>query len=88
MLRKCVFPAVIMVMILSLFACGGGTPVGEEEVVSATHFMDDLGADSLDHVELTMAMEEEFNVGIPDEDAENIETVQDAIDYVIKAVET
>ncbi len=49
-------------------------------------FVDDLGADSLDQVELIMAMEEEFDVSISDEDAENIGTVQDAIDYVQKAV--
>jgi len=47
---------------------------------------DDLGADSLDQVELIMAMEEEFNVSISDEDAEKIATVQDAIDYIQKAL--
>jgi len=60
--------------------------VREEDVVPEASFVDDLGADSLDQVELIMAMEEEFNVSIPDEDAENIGTVQDAIDYVKKAV--
>ncbi len=44
--------------------------------------MDDLGADSLDTVELVMALEEEFDIEIPDEDAEKIQTVQDAIDYI------
>ena len=60
--------------------------VPEEDVVPEASFEDDLGADSLDQVELIMAMEEEFDVSIPDEDAENIGTVQDAIDYVKKAV--
>ena len=60
--------------------------VPEEEVVPAAAFEDDLGADSLDQVELIMAMEEEFDVSIPDEDAENIATVQDAIDYIVKAI--
>ena len=60
--------------------------VPEEDVVPEASFVDDLGADSLDQVELIMAMEEEFDVSIPDEDAENIGTVQDAIDYVQKAI--
>jgi acyl carrier protein len=60
--------------------------VAEEDVVPAASFVDDLGADSLDQVELIMAMEEEFNVSISDEDAEKIVTVQDAIDYVQKAL--
>lgn len=60
--------------------------VPEEDVVPKASFVDDLGADSLDQVELIMAMEEEFDVSIPDEDAENIGTVQDAIDYVEKVL--
>jgi acyl carrier protein len=60
--------------------------VAAEDVVSAASFVDDLGADSLDQVELIMAMEEEFNVSISDEDAEKIATVQDAIDYIQKAL--
>jgi len=60
--------------------------VPEKDVVSEASFVDDLGADSLDQVELIMAMEEEFDVSIPDEDAENIGTVQDAIDYIKKTV--
>lgn len=56
--------------------------VDKEKIVSGAAFVDDLGADSLDLVELIMAMEEEFDVEIPDEDAEKIVTVQDAIDYV------
>ena len=56
--------------------------VGEEEIKPAASFSEDLGADSLDIVELVMAMEEEFEVEIPDEEAENIKTVQDAINYV------
>ena len=60
--------------------------VAEEDVVEKASFVDDLGADSLDQVELIMAMEEEFDVSIPDEDAEKIATVQDAVDYVTKAL--
>ena len=56
--------------------------VSEDEVLPEASFIDDMGADSLDLVELVMAMEEEFDVEIPDEDAENIRTVQDAINYV------
>ncbi len=52
------------------------------EVVPEASFVDDLGADSLDLVELVMTMEEEFDVDISDEDAEQLVTVQDAIDYV------
>jgi acyl carrier protein len=59
--------------------------VPEEDVVLSASFVDDLGADSLDQVELIMAMEEEFDISIPDEDAETIATVQDAIDYIVKA---
>ncbi|MDH3975729.1 MAG: acyl carrier protein [Deltaproteobacteria bacterium] len=58
--------------------------VNADEVVPGASFIDDLGADSLDTVELVMALEEEFGVEIPDEDAENIKTVQDAIDYINK----
>lgn len=56
--------------------------VKEEEVTNAASFVDDLGADSLDTVELVMALEEEFETEIPDEDAEKITTVQQAIDFV------
>ena len=56
--------------------------VPEKDVVPEASFVDDLGADSLDQVELIMAMEEEFDLSIPDEDAEKIATVQDAIDYI------
>ena len=58
--------------------------VDREKVVPGASFVDDLGADSLDLVELIMAMEEEFDVEIPDEEAEKITTVQNAIDYVAK----
>ncbi|MCP3665074.1 MAG: acyl carrier protein [Gammaproteobacteria bacterium] len=54
----------------------------EDEVTLEASFVDDLGADSLDTVELVMALEEEFETEIPDEDAEKITTVQQAIDYV------
>ncbi|MBW2646454.1 MAG: acyl carrier protein [Deltaproteobacteria bacterium] len=56
--------------------------VSEDEVVLGASFVDDLGADSLDLVELIMAMEEAFDIEIPDETAEKLKTVQDAIDYV------
>ena len=56
--------------------------VAAEDVVSQASFVDDLGADSLDLVEMIMAMEEAFNISIADEDAEKIKTVQDAIDYI------
>ncbi|WP_163339699.1 acyl carrier protein [Desulfopila sp. IMCC35008] len=58
--------------------------VEKDKVVPNASFVDDLGADSLDLVELIMAMEEGFDIEIPDEDAEKISTVQDAIDYVQK----
>jgi acyl carrier protein len=56
--------------------------VGEDEIKATSSFIEDLGADSLDIVELVMAMEEEFEVEIPDEEAENIKTVQDAVNYI------
>ncbi len=56
--------------------------VKEEEVKTESSFVDDLGADSLDTVELVMALEEEFETEIPDEEAEKITTVQQAIDYI------
>ncbi len=56
--------------------------VDEAEVTAEAKFIDDLGADSLDTVELVMALEEEFGIEIPDEDAEKIATVQNAITYI------
>ena len=56
--------------------------VSEEEVTPEASFIEDLGADSLDIVELVMAMEEEFEVEIPDEEAEHIKTVQDAVNFI------
>jgi len=56
--------------------------VNEGDIKNESNFVDDLGADSLDTVELVMALEEEFECEIPDEDAEKITTVQQAIDYV------
>jgi acyl carrier protein len=56
--------------------------VGEDEIKPESSFIEDLGADSLDIVELVMAMEEEFEVEIPDEEAENIKSVGDAINYI------
>ena len=56
--------------------------VDAEQVVPEANFVEDLGADSLDTVELIMAFEEEFDVEIPDTDAEKIKTVQDVIDYI------
>jgi acyl carrier protein len=60
--------------------------VPEDDIVPSASFVDDLGADSLDQVELIMAMEEEFDISIPDEDAEKIKTVKDAVDYITKAL--
>ncbi len=56
--------------------------VEKEKVIDSASFVDDLGADSLDTVELVMAFEEEFNIEIPDEAAEKIQTIKDAIDYI------
>ncbi len=58
--------------------------VDEGEVTPTASFVDDLGADSLDTVELVMAFEENFGIEIPDEDAEKIATVKDAMDYIEK----
>ena len=58
--------------------------VEDDKIVSEASFVDDLGADSLDTVELIMQLEEEFGIEIPDEDAENITTVQAAVDYIDK----
>ena len=60
--------------------------VTAEQVTLEASFIDDLGADSLDTVELVMALEEEFDIEIPDEDAEKLRTVQDALDYLKKHV--
>jgi acyl carrier protein len=60
--------------------------VSEEEVKPEASFIEDLGADSLDTVELVMAFEEQFGLEIPDEDAEKIRTVKDAIDYIASKV--
>ncbi|MFH0778973.1 MAG: acyl carrier protein [Candidatus Eisenbacteria bacterium] len=60
--------------------------VSTEQVTPEASFIDDLGADSLDTVELVMALEEEFDIEIPDEDAEKLRTVQDALDYLKKHV--
>jgi len=56
--------------------------VEEDEVTLEASFIDDLGADSLDIVELVMALEEQFGISIPDEEAENIKTVGDAVEYI------
>lgn len=61
--------------------------VQQEEVSGDSSFVDDLGADSLDTVELVMALEEEFNCEIPDEEAEKITTVQQAVDYIAEHLE-
>ncbi|OGQ58088.1 MAG: acyl carrier protein [Deltaproteobacteria bacterium RIFCSPLOWO2_02_FULL_53_8] len=58
--------------------------VTEEEVTGTATFVDDLGADSLDMVEMVMAFEEEFGIEIPDEDAEKIKCVQDSVEYLTK----
>lgn len=56
--------------------------VDEAEVTESAHFIDDLGADSLDTVELILSFEEEFDISIPDEDAEKLETVGKAVEYL------
>ncbi|BBM36410.1 acyl carrier protein [Pseudoleptotrichia goodfellowii] len=56
--------------------------VDEDQVTEDASFIDDLGADSLDTVELIMAFEEEFDIEIPDEDAQKIKTVRDVMDYI------
>ena len=56
--------------------------VAEDQVIGTASFVGDLGADSLDNVELVMALEEEFNTHIPDDDADKIATVQQVIDYI------
>jgi acyl carrier protein len=61
--------------------------VDESEINPDSSFVDDLGADSLDTVELVMAFEEEFGIEIPDEDAEKIQNVQNAIDYIAAKAE-
>jgi acyl carrier protein len=60
--------------------------VAPEKVKSDAHFIDDLGADSLDTVELVMAFEEEFGVEIPDEDAQEMTTVKNAVDYLSEKI--
>lgn len=60
--------------------------VSADKVKADSHFIDDLGADSLDTVELVMAFEEEFNVEIPDDDAQEITTVKSAVDYLSKKI--
>ena len=57
--------------------------IEEEKVIEEASFIDDLGADSLDTVELVMAFEEEFNCEIPDDAAENISTIKNAIDFIV-----
>jgi acyl carrier protein len=61
--------------------------VKEDEVTTDASFVDDLGADSLDTVELVMALEEEFETEIPDEDAEKIVTIKDAVNYIVNRAE-
>jgi acyl carrier protein len=62
--------------------------ISRDELVAKASFIDDLGADSLDIVELVMAMEEEFDIEIPDDDAEKIQTIGDAVSYVKGRLET
>jgi len=63
----------------------GRLSVSEDKILPTSAFIGDLGADSLDLVELVMDLEEEFGVSIPDEDNDKLRTVQDAIDYINKA---
>lgn len=57
--------------------------IGEDQITEEASFIDDLGADSLDTVELVMALEDEFNMDIPDEEAEKLTTVGKAMDYIL-----
>ncbi len=61
--------------------------VKEDEITTEASFVDDLGADSLDTVELVMVLEEEFETEIPDEDAEKIVTIKDAVNYIVGRME-
>jgi acyl carrier protein len=61
--------------------------VKAEELVPEANLLDDLGADSLDVVELTMALEEEFSIQVPDDDLENIRTVKDTVEYIMSRAE-
>jgi len=61
--------------------------ISEDQVTEEASFIDDLGADSLDTVELVMALEDEFDLDIPDEDAEKMTTVGKAIDYVLELIQ-
>jgi acyl carrier protein len=61
--------------------------VGEDQVTEEAKFVEDLGADSLDQVELIMALEDEFELKIPEEEAEKLTTVGSAVDYVLKKVQ-
>ena len=61
--------------------------VGKDQIARETSFVNDLGADSLDTVELVMELEEEFDINIPDDEAEKIQTVGQAIDHIESAVE-
>ncbi len=61
--------------------------VKEEEITADASFVDDLGADSLDTVELVMALEEEFETDIPDEEAEKIVTIKDAVNYIVERMQ-
>ncbi len=63
----------------------GRLSVSEDKILPSSAFIGDLGADSLDLVELVMDLEEEFGVSIPDEDNDKLRTVQDAVDYINKA---
>ena len=60
--------------------------VGEDQVTSDAKFVEDLGADSLDQVELIMSLEDEFDLKIPEEEAEKLQTVGNAVDYIVEKV--
>ena len=74
----------VVLKVRKLIADALGVSEDEDEVVPGASFIEDLGADSLDIVELVMELEKEFEIAIEDDDAERISTVQDAVDYILE----
>lgn len=74
------------IMIKVIGAVAGKLNIKPEKIQSTSSFVDDLGADSLDQVEIIMSLEDEFDIGIPDNEAEQIKTIQEATDYILKNI--